>query len=459
MSPPPDAAAPSVPQSLTVTPSSATRIDLAWRPSTDNVGVTAYRAYRDGSLFRSTIQAAAFDTARLPGDRHCYAVSALDAAVNESPRTAEACATTTGILLAPTVNVSRSAISSFGHFFTVLDPSRIHAVWQEGGNNITYSRSADGGLTFSAPRPLTDPQHQASQPRLLGAQGVVHLAWVAYNGPTDTNGIHYAHSSDDGTSFSPRRRLSSDYSSSPTSPGLAARADTVAVVWADSRLGTPDSSGVRLRMSGDGGVTFSSERFLSGQPLCTVAAISGRHVYVAWAEEPIDHQRIYVAVSGDGGATFAAPIEVDQSADQLLCPVMAIDNVGQALIAWEERTGTQGRIMFAHSANDGASFSEPVPLSALNVNAYCPFVTTLEGATWISWSNLTPVGSGRQTWLVFSTDGGVTRSSPVQIPYPVGSAGCFQLLQLRRHDLGLGWTVGGSTPAEVYFNRLRVAVP
>jgi|LSQX01.1.fsa_nt_gb cobyrinic acid a,c-diamide synthase len=44
----PDTIEPSVPAGLTGMAVSSTEISLSWKASTDNVGVTGYRIYRDG---------------------------------------------------------------------------------------------------------------------------------------------------------------------------------------------------------------------------------------------------------------------------------------------------------------------------------------------------------------------------------------------------------------------------
>src|SRR5207302_2629203 len=45
-----DTQAPSSPTNLAATAVSSPQIDLSWSPATDNVGVTGYRVYRDGTL-------------------------------------------------------------------------------------------------------------------------------------------------------------------------------------------------------------------------------------------------------------------------------------------------------------------------------------------------------------------------------------------------------------------------
>ena len=93
--PPPDTTAPSVPAGLTATTISGTEIDLAWSASTDAVGVTGYRIFRDGSPLTTATTRTYKDTGLTPGSTHTYAVSAYDAATNESQPSTSVSATTT----------------------------------------------------------------------------------------------------------------------------------------------------------------------------------------------------------------------------------------------------------------------------------------------------------------------------------------------------------------------------
>jgi chitodextrinase len=93
----PDTIAPSAPTGLTATPASPTRVDLAWTAATDNVGVTGYAVFRDGSRIATLGPVtASSDLTGLPATTATYAVRALDAAGNVSDPSATATATTPG---------------------------------------------------------------------------------------------------------------------------------------------------------------------------------------------------------------------------------------------------------------------------------------------------------------------------------------------------------------------------
>jgi chitodextrinase len=90
-----DTTAPTQPQNLTAAAVSRTQVQLSWDASTDNVGVTAYDIYRDGTLLASVAPPAGYlDESVQPGTSYSYTVVARDAAGNASPASDPASVTT-----------------------------------------------------------------------------------------------------------------------------------------------------------------------------------------------------------------------------------------------------------------------------------------------------------------------------------------------------------------------------
>lgn len=85
---PTDTEDPSVPGNLQAGAITTTTLHLTWNAATDNIGVTGYRVYRDGTL-RTTVVGTSFDDSSLtPATSYSYRVSARDAAGNESDQSA-----------------------------------------------------------------------------------------------------------------------------------------------------------------------------------------------------------------------------------------------------------------------------------------------------------------------------------------------------------------------------------
>ncbi len=90
----PDLTAPTVPTNLAANAVAPTRVDLTWTASTDKVGVTGYRVYRDGAYLASTATASYSDATARASTTHAYAVAAYDTAGNVSAATGAVSVTT-----------------------------------------------------------------------------------------------------------------------------------------------------------------------------------------------------------------------------------------------------------------------------------------------------------------------------------------------------------------------------
>jgi fibronectin type 3 domain-containing protein len=90
-----DTVPPDAPVGLVATAISHERIDMVWGSSSDNIGVTGYRIYRDGAAIDNTVATSYSDTGGLTHNTpYCYEVTALDAAGNESPKSNQSCKNT-----------------------------------------------------------------------------------------------------------------------------------------------------------------------------------------------------------------------------------------------------------------------------------------------------------------------------------------------------------------------------
>ncbi len=84
--PAPDLTAPVVPQAPTATGVYPTTVALSWQPTSDNVGVNAYRLFRDGVLLTTTSLLVYDDLNLVPGATYTYTLAATDASGNVSGR-------------------------------------------------------------------------------------------------------------------------------------------------------------------------------------------------------------------------------------------------------------------------------------------------------------------------------------------------------------------------------------
>ncbi|MDE2312094.1 MAG: hypothetical protein KGJ93_03350 [Patescibacteria group bacterium] len=93
-----DTTAPSVPANLAAIAVSSSAVNLSWTASTDNVGVTGYRVYRNGIQIGTTANTSYNDTGLTASTQYSYTVSAYDAAGNASAQSAIVTVTTRAVL-------------------------------------------------------------------------------------------------------------------------------------------------------------------------------------------------------------------------------------------------------------------------------------------------------------------------------------------------------------------------
>jgi chitodextrinase len=114
-----DTTPPSVPTNLAATAFSSVQINLSWTASTDNVGVTGYKIFRNGTQVGTSATTAYQDTGLSPSTLYSYTVSAYDASGNNSAQSSSASATTqASSTTPPSITSAASATGTAGHAFS-----------------------------------------------------------------------------------------------------------------------------------------------------------------------------------------------------------------------------------------------------------------------------------------------------------------------------------------------------
>jgi hypothetical protein len=153
-----DTTTPSTPAGLSASSISPSQINLSWSTSTDNVGVSGYRVFRNGTQLGTTTNTTYQDTGLSASTTYAYTVQAYDLAGNVSSQSTGASATTQP---APTGGgtdfQSKCQASGVINCFSVDDTSQLFYTWPTGtacdsalnnhpnGNNpFGLSRSGNG---------------------------------------------------------------------------------------------------------------------------------------------------------------------------------------------------------------------------------------------------------------------------------------------------------------------------
>ncbi len=195
----------------------------------------------------------------------------------------------------------------------------VYAAWRHvyPGNvrDVAFTKSSDGGRTFSAPIRVSDdnwvldgcPENGPS----LGVDGGgrVHIVWPtlvpgATAGAEPALALFHA-SSIDGRSFTPRQALPTD--GFPRHPQIAVSPAELIAVWDEQAGSTRRIALARGRVTHDGALRFTRERAGDDAPAAyPVVAVADGAAIVAWVSGSGENTTIRVQRLPDAGATSSA---------------------------------------------------------------------------------------------------------------------------------------------------------
>ena len=241
--------------------------------------------------------------------------------------------------------------------------------------HLFYTRSEDGGATFSTPK---DIANQSPGDALFGPQiaispkGAINVAWEGDSTGAD---IFFARSTDEGATFSLPIDVSLDN-------GLAADPEIaiddhgmIGLVWAAVN---PDDTVSSFFSRSTDGVNFSVPDELCGTgESCNAPQIAFDHhgnIDLVWSGAACASctQDAVFSRSMDSGANFSAPLNLSNSTDPMVtAPQITLDEKGAVNVVWSKNTSGTAQVYFARSAN-GVIFSTPLVLSVGPGNSTFP---------------------------------------------------------------------------------------
>jgi hypothetical protein len=343
--------------------------------------------------------------------------------------------------------------------------------------NLFFSRSTDGGFTFSAPKGLVPNFGGAVDPRpalLVHSDGAIDIAdFATVNG---TTALFFARSTDGGNTFSTPVNawtLPANEQEPNRAFGIAAAGSSGQLYFFWSRQLGLDQCDLLSTHSLDGGQTFSSAANLSNSQGCSLSQLplvdAIGSVNLSWVTLDFGGDTsIFFSRSTNEGATFSVPANVSagffRSNDS---QQMVIDSDGEIAIAWKAINSDGGSrpVVLARSGNHGRSFTVPKLLSHTYVtqpSLPASDIGVTSPAIGLDSKGNVNLGYGEDDasdiFFRRSADEGVTFSNPVNLS-PVAPLGVSQLIVDKNGDayiLSEGVDLPPSN-VDVYFNRVPAA--
>ena len=285
----------------------------------------------------------------------------------------------------------------------------IYIAWSDyrnGAADVYFSKSTDGGLSFSANVRVNDVTVNAQrEPDLaVDSVGLVHVVWTdSRNIPGTGPDIYYANSTDGGLSFNPSLRVNNDaVAAEQGEPAIAVAPDRTAyVVWTDPRNGARGSD-IYFSKSSDLGATWAPNFFVNDdsgnrpQSAPDIAVDAGGAVYVVWSDSRDTNTSpdVYATRSINSGSSFAANVRVNDDGGPMWqgSPSLAV-NAGRVHAAWsDERTrGASFRDIYSASSPDGLTWGPNLRVNddalPTNVQDIPTIAVDGSGDAYVAWSD------------------------------------------------------------------------
>lgn len=265
--------------------------------------------------------------------------------------------------------------------------------------HIRFSRSLDGGKTFSPPLTVNDdPQIISHRFEAMGVndRGQVTLAWLDKRDlaaaqregrPYTGAAVYYAVSDDNGASFRPNRKLA-DHSCECCRVALAVEPEGTPVVFWRHVYGknTRDFALARLDEKAEPVRATHDNWEVDGCPhhggAISIGADGVQHL--VWFNNGPERHGLFYRSSSDRGQTFSVPHAFGNEDAQAGHPDVL--SLGQRVfVAWKEFDGKEASIREIHSTDSGRTWSAPRRLAATSGASDHPFLIGGQGKAYLSW--------------------------------------------------------------------------
>jgi len=298
--------------------------------------------------------------------------------------------------------------------------------------HVWVSLSADGGISFNpATRVNTEPEAIAAdgenRPKIaIAADGTVHVSWTVSLDRPYTGHVRYSRSTDGGKTYSAPITVDDDAAeASPQTShrfeSLLVRGDRVVLAWLDGReRKAAEAAGRKVAgaalyyaVSDDAGAHFSPNRRAVENTCecCRVAlAWQGEQATVLWRHVYPGNIRDF-ALARLGDPTPPRRVSDDQW-ELAGCPhhggALATDAQDRVHLTWYTQGKARQGLFYRRLDQDG--LSEPVKFGNDQAQAGHPAVIASGATVLLAWREFD--GHAYSVWIKHSNDGGFTWSPP-----------------------------------------------
>ncbi len=292
------------------------------------------------------------------------------------------------------------AVANNGHIYLVYNQK----LAKRFSGHVRFSRSIDGGKTFSRPVIINSDQQEIGHSfgtLAVNRQGHIYITWLdgrdasaAQKQGRDYIGssLYYSVSFDGGKTFQPNQKLR-DHSCPCCRIAVALDNKGLPVmVWRQIFDNTiRDHALIRFT----GAMTFAPMRRASQDnwaidacphhgPALSIAADDSYHL--TWFTGAVAQAGIYYARSDNSGQNFYPSLKLGNPAAQAQHPFV-LSRGNAVFIVWKEFDADMSRIQMMHSQDGGFTWSNPRTLADTRDESDHPFLIASGESVYLSWQS------------------------------------------------------------------------
>jgi len=300
--------------------------------------------------------------------------------------------------------------------------------------HVYVSYSDDHGITQSAPvkvnsEPVDILSDGENRPKIIVRKGVIYLSYTQWLGKPATGDIRFSRSTDGGKSFSPplivndNREIISHRFDSMAVNGKG----QIYIAWLDKREQSAaekrgekyNGSAIYYAVSDDGGMSFRRNAKIADHvcECCRTAmavdtdddpVVTWRHIYDTNIRDhalvKLDSKMAPVRLSHENWNIAACPHHG---------PSLSIASDGVYHATWFSNATELHGLFYAHSADRGKTFSSPLNFGNPEAQPAHPYVLSLGSRVYLAWKEFD--GENTSILGMRSGDGGKSWSTPEKL--------------------------------------------
>jgi hypothetical protein len=349
---------------------------------------------------------------------------------------------------------SASEVPEFVGRNLAADGQYVHLVWLEDEGpgyypQTWYIRSTNQGLSWGEPISVCSDTFYNGAASVVASDGYVHVFWADVR---DGNGsdVYYSRSTDNGTTWSANRRLTTATGTS-FEPNSAVEGGYVHLVWTDRPV---SPSQIYYKRSPDRGFSWTQDVAISmldsGASRPTVA-VADSIVQVAYAGQHGDGPEVHYVRSLDNGLTWEPDIVLTNSTapNGQVTPHIAVSGP-TVHVVYTDRSSGNDEAFYLRSPDYGLSWG---PACSLFSTPGDDVGRTVVAASGLNVHAATHLRIDSRNWIHYrrSTDDGLTWE-PREIVSDSGWA-FYASIATAGTGVHLVWQDGRDGNSEIYYRR------